>query len=341
MERIERLAAHIDEGLILAHSNQVARRRLALLLFDSAVELMMYREVSYLFALEEPVRQMIQQHEKAVERGYISEGTREWVEDARRRVTSSKRRREIKERFNAKAAFLGEAGLLQPVQVRVLKKLHKYRNEAYHEDRLRSRTLDSALRIYILAICDLLQNLPIHSFVSSERSNVPPTVAKYLGWDAGVHFDTNQRIASAILERESMTSPSALGEALSDHFMYRLDDFDESLDFVADRMSYVRSDGPWERDDVLHLVQIKDDDLFAAFATRDKARAFPAPIRRSGLEEWRSEAGRLRFELNELAAFEVFAKLEDDFEPIEQKVNEHVIAVDNDIQREIDIARGN
>ncbi|HKR51921.1 MAG TPA: hypothetical protein VJT72_20545 [Pseudonocardiaceae bacterium] len=66
MERIERLAAHIDEGLILAHSDQVARRRLALLLFDSAVELMMYHEVGYLLVLEESTRQMIRQHDEAV-----------------------------------------------------------------------------------------------------------------------------------------------------------------------------------------------------------------------------------------------------------------------------------
>lgn len=256
-----------------------------------------------------------------------------------RKVTTPKRCRKIERFFDEKAAFLGEAELLQPAQVRVLKKLHKYRNEAYHEDRLRPHTLDSALRIYILMICSLLQNLPIHCFESSGRLDAPPTVAKYLGGDTKVDFDTNRRIASVILKRERMTSPSALGEALSEHFMYRLDDFDESLDFVANRMSYVRLDGPWERDDVLRLVQIKDD-LLAAFAKRDEVRAFPEPISRSDLDEWRSVAERLRFESIELTAFAIFADLEDAFEPIEQDVNEHVVAVNNEIQHEIDIALG-
>ena len=69
-------------------------------------------------------------------------------------------------------SFLGEAELLQPAQVRVLKRLHTYRNEAYREDRLRSRTLDSALRIYILVICDLLQNF--------QRAGNYPETTRYI-----------------------------------------------------------------------------------------------------------------------------------------------------------------
>lgn len=337
MERIERLVAHIDEGLILAHSDQIARRRLALLLFDSAVELMMYRESQYLLAQEGMTDRLVRRHDQAVKHGYEpSDETERFIEEARGRLTNARKRREIDRYFDAKASFLAEAGLLQDAHARVLKRLHRYRNEAYHEDHLRPHTLDSALRIYILVICSLLINLPVRSIgYRAAKPETPAIVAKYLGRDAEMGFDVHQRLAQVVLERENMTSSLALGEALSSHFIYRLDEFDEGLEFVADWMSDIRTDGPWDRDDVLSLVQIRDDRL-AAFANLEEVRAFSAPVLRSRLDEWRMTAQQLGLESDEVAAFVTFADLEDAFEPVEHEVDRAVTAVDGAIQLEVD-----
>ena len=340
VERIERLAAHIDEGLTLAHSDQVARRRLALLLFDSAVELMMYRESSYLLSQEELNTRLVRGHDQAVENGYQpSEDSRTYIDEMRQNITPAKKRREIDRYFDAKATYLGSAGLLQPGQVRVLRRLHKYRNEAYHEDQLRPHTLDSALRVYILVICDLLQNLPIHSLGYSGKPHVTPTVEKYLGSEGRTDFDTYQKLGRAILEREELASALAHGEALSDHFIYRLNDFDEAVDFIADWMSEVRRDGSWGRDDVLPLVQLEEGQL-TAFATRQEILKSSPPVRFSHLTEWRETAGQLRLETDQIAAFATFADLEDAFEPIEHKVKDFAVSIEWAIQSEIDRMRG-
>ena len=52
--------------------------------------------------------------------------------------------------------------MLAGPHARVLKKLHKYRNEAYHRDQLRLGTLMSAIKIYVYLVCSLMQDFPMH-----------------------------------------------------------------------------------------------------------------------------------------------------------------------------------
>ena len=58
------------------------------------------------------------------------------------------------------ADYLVDLGGLTEPLARVLKKLHKYRNKAYHRDQIRLGTLASATRIYAYLVCALMQNFP-------------------------------------------------------------------------------------------------------------------------------------------------------------------------------------
>lgn len=55
-----------------------------------------------------------------------------------------------------------ELGQLAGPHARVLKKLHKYRNEAYHRDQLRVSTLEGAIKIYAYLVCSLMRDFPMH-----------------------------------------------------------------------------------------------------------------------------------------------------------------------------------
>jgi hypothetical protein len=51
-------------------------------------------------------------------------------------------------------------------------------------------------------------------------------------------------------------------------------------------------------------------------------------------------AQALGHEVDPIAAFAEFADIEDAFEPVEVKVQEALVAIDHEIQLQIDIARG-
>jgi hypothetical protein len=61
--------------------------------------------------------------------------------DLEERLPTLSQARKIDKHLDEKAKFLRRRGLLDPAQVRVLQKLHEYRNEAQHNDALRPGSL--------------------------------------------------------------------------------------------------------------------------------------------------------------------------------------------------------
>ena len=94
------------------------------------------------------------------------------------KVVSNTRLKKIERDFNAKCDYLGQRGLLAGPQVRILKKLHKYRNETYHRDVLRPATLASAAKIYIYLVCSMMRNFPVY-MIALLASDPPPALARY------------------------------------------------------------------------------------------------------------------------------------------------------------------
>lgn len=66
----------------------------------------------------------------------------------------------------------------------------------------------------------------------------------------------------------------------------------------------------------------------------------PEETNKAKFRAWRKDAADLATETDDLTAFAAFADLEDVFEPIEQQVKRLAREVDEEIQLQIDIARG-
>jgi hypothetical protein len=159
VQRLERLVVHVEEALRIAQNADEAHLRVALVLLDSAAELLMHRECSELLheeSFEFGQLQALESSQRYFEK-YRGAEYEAYAEKLRAKVTSKARRREIDRDFNAKAKFLAEKGCLPFPQDRVLRKLHQYRNEAYHRDNVRSDTLRSAIDIYAFLACDMMQ----------------------------------------------------------------------------------------------------------------------------------------------------------------------------------------
>lgn len=111
MERLERLSVHVREAVRLANSANAAELRLALMLFDSAAELMMHRAVETELAFNSIARQTLQ---TARTHSQESEMARQHFEETiaslSRSVVSEKRQARIERHFGSKIEFLLERG---------------------------------------------------------------------------------------------------------------------------------------------------------------------------------------------------------------------------------------
>lgn len=336
MERIEQVVVAAEEALRLAETGDLARLRLSLLILESTSEILLHREVTHRLMWQEFDRRMLDRIAESERLGLTA--TPE-IDEMRRelqtRVLSKTRRRKIDREFDEKVDFLTEEGVIDSAHGRVLKKLHDYRNEAYHRDHVRSETLASAVKIYSYLTCLLLRDLEPHG--TAYGSEIPVGLQGY----AERPFDTDvQRRAGETLLARVAGQPGDVATALADHATARLGDLRLMLEEVTSFANAYRQ--PQDELDVPAMVaslQIEDVRL-AVWGTREQLLSTPVTVTAATLDEWDRVAGGLARLGTDLEAFAAFADLEDDVEPFEQLVIEAARAMDEAIDAQIDEARG-
>ena len=156
LEQLQVVAVQLDECRKLIEQGTEGHSRVALLLADNAAELIMRRQViqalqfNHLYEKYPEMQDLPPDHELRAKIGdYVNE----------------KRERKIEYNFPEKVRFLAERGIIDPVLGAGLQKLHVYRNEAQHQDTLRSSTIGPAARIYFDMACTLLASYKPMVFV--------------------------------------------------------------------------------------------------------------------------------------------------------------------------------
>ena len=230
METLERLVVHVEEAVRHATMNDDPHLRLGLLLLDSAAELLLHRECQSTPPLGRERRATAAPgggagggdgQRAGMGRGAVGEGP------------TPAQCKKIDRDFGVKCDYLESLGMLAGPHARVLKKLHKYRNEAYHRDQLRLGTLASATKIYAYLVCSLMRDFPMHG--TRGFIHLPPRppagLLKYLqegdNWLSLVlskdgSAGLQARIASRLLADAGICLPFGVGEVLSQHFCGRL-----------------------------------------------------------------------------------------------------------------------
>jgi hypothetical protein len=267
------------------------------------------------------------------------------VEEIRSNALSKRRRKRIEKEFDAKCDFLREKALLAQPQVRVLKKLHFYRNETYHRDEVRSGTLASAAKIYMYLVCTTMRDIPEHAgqtvWPLYTATDVTPMLRKYIDANEPGPLDRDLRaiIATQLMEASGMGETQKVGLALAQHVHERLDEMEQSAAWTVDYFQHMTSDITWDVEASLKMAQASWDQMDKVDSA-DKAKALQVPVGLEQIEEWRRSAAELQTEGNDLHAFAAFADLEDAFEPVEKLVDHQMMVVDKIIQDEIDFIRG-
>jgi hypothetical protein len=332
MRQLELVIVQLDEVRRLIKVGRVPQLRLAHILLDSAVELIMHRMVEQHLRWERHDYDQLKnlyrmrrwrQNGTQLQRQFASSITEAELEQEiarlEPRVTSKATRHKIDHNFLSKAEFLVDKGALPAALIPVLRKLHAYRNETYHRDHHRTDVLLPAVLIYFDATCTVLDLYNPGSMIGADE--VGPELARFQpSWRAGDPFEIPHRAATKLREEVGLDL-SALQSALADHLTLRLEELQSGLEYI-DENNPRRHAG-----EAIRLMQVDDDDVDAIFRP-DVFRRRQFPITMQDLHDWTERAGALREVADRDALFAEFAALEDLFEPLEGRVNEAIWQID-------------
>lgn len=329
MERLELIVVQLEEAKELIAKGRVPHLRLAYILLDSVTELILHRTVQAVLWDQELWTGLLAKCRELAADGH-EEAAAE-IPSIEARVISKSKLRDIDRNFDAKVAFLADREVLDPALGPVLEKLHKYRNEMYHRDKLRREVLQPATLIYFDSACTALEAYqpPMVAFTGNPLG---PELSRFTGGSSGfLEMGLPQRIA-AQLRREVGLDLSQVRSALGQYLAARLDEITDGLTFIEDNLGVPQL----VRGDALRLVQAN----LAANPTLEQVRGKKYQYSKTDMEQWRRRISALKSITDKHELVREYAAIEDAFEPFEELVEKAVMAVDREVQLQIDIARG-
>lgn len=336
MHQLEQLAVQVSESNRLLDQGGVSRWRISLLLLDNVAELLMKRMCDKLLRDNEGTAQDLKIVRGQIAKGQVHEELPPWLDDGTPPQLLSDLETELKNQlaapgeiekidgdFNRKVSYLIRNGYMSQPHATVLKRLHQYRNEAQHGDKVRDATVLEAGKIYTYVTCSMMKEFE----VSSYNSIMPKDLASLLPSGIQPDFSVQSKVADILLAESPIGTPSALSETLSEHLIERLDEILDQVDYLESGMPF-ETDTP-TRDKNLKMIQVNP------WTPAPKKILDCRDIRR-----WRATAIGIARSTEYVKGFEKFAALEMAIEPLEELVLVAVRALDRHIDEEIDRIRG-
>jgi hypothetical protein len=334
MRRLAQTVVQLEEAKRFILAGDVPRLRLALILLDNAVEVIMHRTVREELEHASFYSRLL---ERLPAGPLDAEGERMRSEFSTNVVPDS-RAQKIRRFFGEKLKFLAKDRDRMPESIaRVLNHIHDYRNETQHQDRVRVGSLRPATLILFDIATELLVTLNPGSvtwyseddYGWLERFGLPATILA-AGNDVPSQVKAQLRSGLAL-------DTVHLAKALVDHLTDRLNEMEEQLSFVVENSTL----GPGEPSVVLKSIQFRDSGGqrkltergadFAAFSPRYTMKSFG---------RWRAETAKLEHMNDRFEMFDRFATIEDEFEPLEASIRQTARELDSAIQLAVDLARG-
>jgi hypothetical protein len=334
MERLVNIVEQIREAGRLLGLKSAPHARMALLLLDNAAEILMHRTVVNDLQHDDTWLRIIQSAKDSLPANEAAA----FIQQSRYKPIPPKHRKEIVRHFIPKVDFLIEQQKLPEVVGQVVKALHRYRNDAYHRDKVRRDTLHAAAIIYYEVVCELFVTLPPSSVAFSRADDYAGFLSKFgLSSPYSIIPDGFEEIASK-LRSEIGIDANTLAQVLSGHLVSRLDELREGLDFICEN---VERDATHEKE--LKKIQFwKKTGRIPKNETDQQYIVYEPKYTLANLSEWQAKAEQLETQVGEgkLKLLREFCEIERHLELLEEMVNEVASLIDQAIQLEIDIARG-
>jgi hypothetical protein len=340
LERREMMAIQLDEARSYLVRGTVVHARLAFILLDNAAEVIMRRNVEVALSGNMFWENILERWQEILDEDPGNAEAIRQHDEVKSQVVSKRTRKALAAGFDAKVGFLCEQRALQETEARVLKKLHKYRNELYHRDRIRAETIRSACLLYFDLACTLFETLVQAQFsVVTVRMQAPEALRKFAAPGSGSAYPTVEQIAAGLRSGLGIDD-AGLGKLFAEHLTARLDDLDAAISWAVDMLFGELPEGvpsgPWRRA-VIHHAQWKAKALPESL---DELLDAKVAYEETDLASWRQRVADLQEVKGRLELFAAFVDIEDAFEPFEELVMAFDQRIDREIQHEEDIRRG-
>lgn len=351
MRQFTVILEQINHSKNLILENDTSSLRMALILLDNAAEILMYRTVLSEFReneIYEKIREMDRKlHEKAksalpsdIFDKFLTEHA--LTEHALPKILEEKKKKNILKYFDEKITFLCDTcGLISSPVSAVLSSLHSYRNETYHRDIIRNEILRPIAILYFELVCELVTYLKQGCNSYSSEDDWSQFFTKYgLGkTQCKMGMLSNEDI-EAILNRfrtELSIDLHELRENLQKYVINRLDEILDRLNFISDALDIKPLNTTLK---LIQFTQIKDSLQLNNILQSKEFNNYTAPITEEVFSNCRAKTHHFVNIDEKLVLFMAFKDVEDQFEPIEHKINDLADKLDAAIQSAINIARG-
>lgn len=340
LERLEVMAVQLDEAKVFLTRGTVSHARLAFILLDNAAEVIMRRNIEVRLTHNPSMECVLRQWKEILQQHPGDAEARRYHDEVAREVVPRATRRELARLFDAKVDFIRDGGDLQEIESIVLKKLHRYRNELYHRDRLRAETVRSACLLYFDMTCALFERLPQYAIrTASTHMESPPSLRKFNANESATDYPTEEQI-TASLRADLGIDDVGLKTILAAHLTSRLDELDETISraerSLFGEIAEVVPQGPW-RQATIRLAQWENESLPDTIGELLAARV---RYSEADLAAWRQKVVDLQEAGGRLELFAAFADIEDAFEPFEERITDLDMRIDLEAQLELDRQRG-
>lgn len=331
MKQLELVIVQFEEVKRLIEVGRVPQLRLAFILLDSAVELIMHRQTQDALALEHWDFRRLENYRRAEDDGRGNELIRAEIKELEGQVTSKGKRKKVERSFPDKIDFLVERGSLPNEVGPVLKRLHEYRNETYHRDHHRLEVIRPAVLIYFDTACTVLST---YSPGSVANEDTGPELDRFIEGFNGRYdpFDLPERAANKLREEVGLDL-DVVRDALTKHLLGRLEELEENIRYVE---GFFHDLLPG---DALRIIQVAEYDIDAIF-NRDVMRSRTYPHDEGDFVTWRERAAALSGIAEKHALFTEFAAIETSFEELERQALSSVEQIDDQVQMQLDAHRG-
>lgn len=333
MQRLQFTLFQADEAAKLLDAASLPSLRTALLLLDNCIELLLDRWIEDRLGHEELQRKI---QARAVEAGVPKDNHHFTDLFAQKFLTAAEALR-VARFFDEKLKYASEkrGGLTSDVAA-VLSHIHRYRNESYHGGRVRPGILRTTVAIQLHLVCDLARTLkPGSAGYSSgedftwlkERFGINPSDL----WNE----DTLDQVLAEISSAAQLT-PDRVCIVLAENLDERIQALDLTIDFITTETQLENS--PFA---VLTAAQ--------SFVVKKLRQEVPYPPPPRGIDKPLdgTEIDRVRavpcllFNLPaDMNVFAVFAAADASLDQVEYLLNQLAAAIDNEIQLQVDLARG-
>ncbi|MFJ7198034.1 MULTISPECIES: hypothetical protein [unclassified Streptomyces] len=330
MERLELIVVQLEEAKGMIEKGRVPHLRLAFILLDSVTELILHRTVKSALWDQEILTGLLTTCKELAASGHTEAAAE--IPSIEARIIPKSELKNIDRNFDAKVTFLVDRGVLDPALGPILQKLHKYRNEMYHRDKLRHEVIRPATLIYFDSACTAMDSYS-QQYMAYGGTPLGPELTRFTGGRMAGFMEQNlpQKIAAQLRREVGLDLPH-VRSALTQYLDARLNEISDGLTFIEDNLG-VPSLVPG---DALRLVQAN----LAANPTLEQVRGKKYPYSKADMERWRNQIIALKSINDKHELVREYAAIEDAFEPFEQLVEKAVMDVDRELQLQIDIARG-